>query len=250
LAAIVNRSSPERLRGAASWLVTAVAAIILPLAAGFGFARLFAPTLHSRYFPWITGRALGIAGFISLSALVALGIWTRHPWRLRRPLIHSETRLRLHASVATATVALVAGHLVALATDRYAGVGWIGAFVPGLSRYRTFAVALGVIALFSMILLFVSARAAGRRGARHWSAIHRFAILTYVLVWFHGVLAGADTTALRGLYVATAVGIGTLAVTRYSTARSPAPAPSDIKPVVTLVPTRSEPLRESERMLR
>jgi DMSO/TMAO reductase YedYZ heme-binding membrane subunit len=111
-------------------------------------------------------------------------------------------------------------------------------------------VALGVIALFSMILLFVSARAAGRRGARHWSAIHRFAILTYVLVWFHGVLAGADTTALRGLYVATAVGIGTLAVTRYSTARSPAPAPSDIKPVVTLVPTRSEPLRESERMLR
>jgi predicted ferric reductase len=240
----------ERLRGAASWLVTALAALVLPLAAGFGFARLFAPTLHSRYFPWITGRALGIAAFISLSALVALGIWMRHPWRFRWPFIHSETRLRLHAALATATVALVAGHLVTLASDHYAGVGWSGAFVPGLSRYRTFAVALGVIALFFMVLLFVSARAAGRRGARHWSAIHRFAILTYILVWFHGVLAGADTSALRGLYISTAVGIGGLALTRYRAARTVAPTPGDIKMVAAFANTQAESVGEIGRVLR
>ena len=213
-------SRTERLRDAGSWLVTALAAIVLPLASGFAFARLFAPTLDSRYFPWITGRALGIAGFVSLSALVALGIWMRHPWRHRWSFVHGETTLRLHSALAMATVALVASHIVTLATDHYAGVGWSGAFVPGLSRYRTFAVALGVIALFFMVLLVVSARAAGRRGARHWSAIHRFAILTYVLVWFHGVLAGADTNALRGLYVTTAAGIVALALTRYGAARS------------------------------
>lgn len=210
----------DRSRDVGSWLVTALAAITLPLAAGFAFARLFAPTLHSRYFPWITGRALGIAGLVSLSALVALGIWMRHPWRHRWILIHGETSLRLHAALATATVAFVASHIVTLATDHYAGVGWSGAFVPGLSRYRTFAVALGVIASFFMILLFLSARAAGRRGARHWSAIHRYAILTFVLVWLHGVLAGADTNALRGLYVISATGIIALALTRYGAARS------------------------------
>jgi hypothetical protein len=233
------QSRTERLRAAGSWLVTALAAIVLPLAAGFVFARLFAPTLHSRYFPWITGRALGIAGFVSLSALVALGIWMRHPWRFSWPFIHAETRLRLHAALATATVALVASHLVTLATDHYAGVGWSGAFVPGLSRYRTFAVALGVIALFFMILLAVSARAAGRRAARHWSAIHRFALLTYVLVWFHGVLAGADTTALRGLYVTTAAGISALAMTRYGAARSISSRLGDRGIVAPFTDTRS-----------
>lgn len=237
-------------RGIASGLFTALAALVLPLAAGFGFARLFAPTLHSRYFPWITGRALGIAGFVSLSALVALGIWMRHPWRFRQPLIHAETRLRLHSTLAIATVALIAGHLVSLASDRYAGVGWVGAFVPGLSRYRTLAVALGVIALFFMVLLILTAWAAGRRGARHWSAIHRFALLTYVLVWFHGVLAGTDTSALRGLYVATAVGIGVLALTRYGAARADARTPGVIDTLAALSDTRTEGVNHTGRPAR
>jgi hypothetical protein len=244
----MTRSSSDHLRGAISWLVIAFAALALPIAAGFGFARLFAPTLHSRYFPWITGRALGIAGFISLSALVALGIWMRHPWRLRWPLLHSETRLRLHAALATATVALITGHLVVLATDHYAGVGWSGAFVPGLSRYRTFAVALGVIALFFMVLLAVTARAAGRRGTRHWSAIHRFAILTYLLVWFHGVLAGADTSALRGLYVTTAAGIAFLSLTRYGAARTTAPTLGDLDVTAALADARSKDLLQIDRV--
>jgi len=245
-------SRTERLRDAGSWLVTALAAIVLPLAAGFAFARLFAPTLHSRYFPWITGRALGVAGFVSLSALVALGIWMRHPWRFRWPFLHGDTRLRLHVALATATVALVAGHLVTLASDRYAGVGWSGAFVPGLSRYRTFAVALGVIALFFMIVLAGSTRSAGRRGARHWSAVHRFALVTYILVWFHGVLAGADTNALRGLYLTTGAAIGALALTRYGAARSSAPEPEsgEREVVASLAVLRPEGVGENGRVAR
>ena len=216
----MNRSWFERLHVATAWLVTGIAVVVLPIAAGFGFALMFAPTLHSKYFPWITGRALGIAGYLSLCALVAMGIWIRHPSRLRWPVVHSETRLRLHATLATATIALVAGHLASLASDRYAGVGWVGAFVPGYSKYRTFAVSLGVIAMFFMALLMVSARTAGRRGSRHWYLYHRFSVATFVLIWFHGVLAGTDTAALRILYVATGVGIGVLATSRYAMSRS------------------------------
>src|ERR1039458_7641881 len=57
VAARVNPISSERLRDALTTLSTALAALVLPLAAGFGFARLFPPTLHSKYFPWIPGRA-------------------------------------------------------------------------------------------------------------------------------------------------------------------------------------------------
>ncbi|NNN10199.1 MAG: hypothetical protein HKL85_13535 [Acidimicrobiaceae bacterium] len=206
----------ERTRNVVAWVLTALAAVALPLAAGFGFARLFAPTLHSRYFPWLTGRALGIAAYLALTALVVLGVWIRHPWRLRRPLIHSETRLRVHATLATATIALVAGHLIVLASDKYAGVGWIGAFVPFKAVYRPTAVALGVIAMLFMVLLFATARSAGRVGARHWLAYHRLAAANFALVWFHGVLAGTDTAALRLLYVATGGFVLFLTLTRYT----------------------------------
>lgn len=247
MATAVTPSSSERVRSATTWLVTALAAIVLPLAAGFGFARLFAPTVHSKYFPWITGRALGIAGFVSLTALVVLGLWMRHPWRVRRPIVHSETRLRLHATLGAATIALVVGHLAALASDSYAGVGWAGAFVPGLARYRTFAVSLGVISLFFMLLLSVSARAAGRRGARRWSTYHRYALLTFITVWFHGVLAGTDTAALRVLYVATGVGVGMLAITRYGATRWVKSTSDDAAVVVTFDEPHTVGARESGR---
>ncbi len=216
-------SRGERARAVGAWILTGVAAVALPLAAGFGFARLFAPTLHSRYFPWLTGRALGIAAYLALTALVMLGVWIRHPWRLRRPLVHSETRLRVHATLATATIALVAVHLVALASDKYAGVGWVGAFVPFRAAYRPTAVSLGVIAMLFMVLLFVTARSAGRVGARHWLAFHRLAAANFVLVWFHGVLAGTDTAALRLLYVGSGGFVAFLTLTRYTMARRARP---------------------------
>ena len=212
----MNTSWGERSRSILTWILTGLAAVALPLAAGFGFARLFAPTLHSRYFPWLTGRALGIAAYLALTALVLLGVWMRHPWRLRRPVVHSETRLRVHATLATATIALVAGHLASLASDKYAGVGWIGAFVPFKAVYRPTAVALGVMAMLFMVLLFVTARSAGRIGARHWLLYHRLAVANFALVWFHGVLAGTDTGALRLLYVASGGVVVFLTLTRYT----------------------------------
>jgi len=211
----------ERSRGVLAWLLTAVAAVALPLGAGYGFARLFAPTLQSRYFPWLTGRALGIAAYVALTALVMLGVWMRHPWRLRRPLLHAETRLRIHATLATATITLVAGHLVTLASDKYAGVGWVGAFVPFRAQYRPTAVALGVVAMLFMAVLFATARSAGRLGARHWLAYHRLAALNFVLVWLHGVMAGTDTVALRLMYVVSGGVVAALTSTRYLLNRRP-----------------------------
>lgn len=246
----MTTSRTEQLRAAGAWLVTGLAALALPIVAGLGFARLFAPTLHSRYFPWLTGRALGIAGYLSLTALVVLGIWMRHPWRFRFALVHAETRLRLHATLATATVALVAGHLVTLASDHYAGVGWTGAFVPGLAQYRTFAVSLGVIAMFFLVLLFATARRAGGRGARHWLTFHRVALATFVLVWFHGVLAGTDTAALRILYVVSGVGVGVLALTRYAASRAPSPGALDREALRTIEDARSRAVLDAARSSR
>ena len=151
-----------------------------------------------------TGRALGIAGYLSLSALVALGLWVRHPWRLRARIGHSETLLRAHATLGMATLVVILGHLAFLATDRYAGVGWLGAIVPGRSHYRPAAIGLGAASFELLVAIFVTARFAGWGGTRHWMSVHRLGLATFVLAWFHGVLSGADAVVVRLVYAPSA----------------------------------------------
>ncbi|HEY7948645.1 MAG TPA: hypothetical protein VID75_13285, partial [Acidimicrobiales bacterium] len=179
---------------------SAGAALGFSLVTGYIVARFSAPVIHNRYFPWIMGRTLGLGAYVALVALVALGIWVRHPWRHRRPVLHPETRLRLHAALGATVVVLVIAHVVALASDRYAGVGWKGALVPAAASYRPLAVSLGVLAAYGLLAVTITAALGGRLVGRHWLAVHRLAAPTLLLVWFHGVLAGSDTGRLRIVY--------------------------------------------------
>ena len=120
----------------------------------------------------------------------------------------------MHAGSAAATLVLVVGHMVALALDTYAGVGWTGTFVPGESAYRPLAVGLGTIGLYVGVLTGGSVLLAGRLLGRHWLPVHRLASAAFVLVWCHGVLAGSDTVQLRALYLVTGVGLAALAISR------------------------------------
>lgn len=185
------------------------------------------PLLHNRMLPWLLGRGLGLAAYLALTCLVGLGTWYRHPWRLRRPMLHPVRQLRMHATLALVTLALTSGHVLALVADRYARVGWSGALLPGDAAYRPLAVALGTLALY--LGLVVGATAA--LGRRHWLPIHRIAVISFGLVWFHGVFAGADAPALRGFYLLTGGIILALAVSR-RLARPPHP----------VAPTRSRRL--------
>jgi len=224
VAGAVRAERAERLSGAASLAATTLVIVAVAVAAGVFAARLVAPTIHGRYFLWVSGRALGLGAYLTLTALVLLGTWLRHPWRLRHPLLHGESRLRVHAVLAVATMVLVAGHVVSLAADRYAGVGWVGAFVPGQSHYRTTAVAIGVISLLVLIVVGASAGLAGRRGTRHWLGVHRWAALVFVAVWSHGVLAGTDTPRLRVLYAVTGLAWVIVVATRVVASRVESPA--------------------------
>jgi hypothetical protein len=196
----------------AAWHVPAVLAVTVPT--GYVVARVSAPLVHDRYFPWILGRTLGLAAYGTLVALVALGTWMRHPWRHRWPGVHPEARLRLHAALGLACCVLVGGHIAALAADRYAGVGWPRTLVPGASSYRPAAVALGVLALYFLVAITVTAAWGPRLVGRHWLDVHRLAMPTVLLVWMHGVLAGTDTPRLRVAYAASGGLLALLALSR------------------------------------
>lgn len=177
--------------------------------------RTFQSVAGDRMAPWLIGRASGVSCYLLLVALVAVGLGLSHPWRtkLRRP--SSATRIRIHISLAVFTLALLVLHVVVLATDSYAKVGWAGALLPMKSEYRPVPVTLGVIGAYAGLLAGLTAVLAGRWARRIWWPVHKVSIVTLVLVWGHAVFTGVDTKALLGMYIGSAALIIALAIWRY-----------------------------------
>ncbi len=176
---------------------------------------------HDRMAAWVIGRAAGITSYLLLVVLTGLGLLLSHPAGVRWHRPSRATRLRLHVSLAMFTLAFTTLHVVVLASDPYAGVGWRATFVPMASTYRPVPVTLGVIGLYAGLLAGLTAALAGRVGLRLWWPIHKVAVVSLVLVWVHGLQAGADSAVLRWMYVGTGAGVLVLAASRYI-ARTPA----------------------------
>jgi hypothetical protein len=204
--------TPRRTRSALT------AAAVTALATGSALAALghtVAAVSGQRQGPWILARAAGVTAYVLLTVLVVTGLVLAHPRaaRLRRP--HPRTRLAMHRGLAVFTLVFVALHVLVLAGDRWAGVGWRGALVPLASSYRPLPVTLGLLGLWSGAAAGATAALAGRLGGRMWFPVHRVAATAFVLVWGHGVLTGSDVLGLRLLYAVTGAGVTVLAVSRY-----------------------------------
>jgi hypothetical protein len=169
--------------------------------------------------PWILGRSAGITSYLLLVGLVLFGLVLSHPARARISWPSAATRIRAHVSLSVFTLVFTVLHIVVLATDKYAGVGWWGVFVPMGSTYRPMPVTLGVIGLYAGFAAGLTAALAGRLARRVWWPVHKVAIVSLVLVWLHGVLAGIDTPALLTLYVVTGGIVVAMAVSRYTSDR-------------------------------
>jgi hypothetical protein len=196
--------------------------------------------------PWVLGRAFGVAAYLGLAVMTGIGLWLRHPWRIRRARWSGPAVHRAHALLAAITLLFVAGHVVALAVDRYAGVGWSGAFVPGHSGYRPLGVALGTIGLYVGLAVGLSARLAGWIGGRAFVVVHRAGVVAFAVVWFHGVVSGSDTRVLLPIYLLTGAGILVLAFTRRQLAPPSSTVPSGTLSSATL----SSAALPSERVVR
>jgi methionine sulfoxide reductase heme-binding subunit len=174
---------------------------------------------------WLAGRATGITAYLLLTLQVILGLVLSHPtnqttWRLSKRLFP------WHENAWVFVLAFLAAHIVSLVVDPYAGVGLGGAFIPGLSSYRSSAVALGTLALYALLVTGLTARYTRRLPAGAWLRIHRFSFVVFALAWMHGLLAGTDSGALVPLYVTTGLGVlGALAY-RYWVSRRARAVPS------------------------
>lgn len=207
-------SEPASIGSGVGLVGTALAVVGISILLGNMIGGLGTPLVHNKMAPWILGRSLGIASYATLTALVVLGLWLRHPWRRRIWSPRPESLLRAHVTLAACTVVLLAGHVTSIALDHYAGVGWNGAFVPWHATYRPTAVALGTLALYAMFLVGGTAALAGSIGRKVWFPIHAVSASVFAVSLLHGLLAGSDSHVLRWLYVGTGALVAGVQATR------------------------------------
>ena len=124
--------------------------MLLALAAVLGIVAVYATnqivpatSVHQAQLRvWLAARAAGFLTLILLTLQVVLGLVLSHPtnkttWKL------SKLLFPWHDNLWVFVMTFLAAHIVTILADPYAGVGFAGAFVPGMSSYRSAPVALG-----------------------------------------------------------------------------------------------------------
>jgi hypothetical protein len=174
---------------------------------------------------WLAARSSGVVAYLLLTFQVILGLILSHPtnkstWKLSKAIFPWHDQLWIFI------VAFLGVHVISIVLDPYAGVGLGGAFLPGLSEYRSAPIALGTLALYAFLITTLSARYTRLLPPGMWLTLHRLALAVIAIAWSHGVLAGTDSGALTPMYLGT--GLAVLAATgyRYWIVRHSRPVPA------------------------
>jgi len=170
---------------------------------------------------WNVLRAAGVGSYLTLFAAVTLGLAGTTSLGIRRGA--KKGTVSLHQFLSTVGLLLLAVHMGGLLLDSYMEFDVADLLFPFQGAYKPVGVALGIVAMYAMVLVLVASWV--RRGIsnRMWRATHLLAIPTFTLAMLHGVFAGTDTsrTGFWLMYLSTGIIVVFLTIFRAFTAREP-----------------------------
>jgi methionine sulfoxide reductase heme-binding subunit len=141
---------------------------------------------------WYLTRSSGMVAWIALVASLVLGVLLAT--RVLKPADRPAWLLAMHRWLAGIAIVTTALHLVTLVADSYVHFSWAELLVPGASRWKPLAVAVGVVSLYLLAAVQITSMMMRRLPRRAWKAVH---LGSYALVWavsVHAGLAGTDVT--------------------------------------------------------
>ncbi|MBK9035388.1 MAG: ferric reductase-like transmembrane domain-containing protein [Myxococcales bacterium] len=191
------------------------------LALGAVGARLgvvVAPPRPDGPWAWVAARAAGVTALVALT-LDALAGLVLSTGALDRWLARARS-IELHQTLSRFALGLTAGHVLLLLADGYIRYDLFDALVPGVSSYRPWAVAAGIVAAYLAVVVHVSFGWRARLGTRTWRRLHYLSFAVLIGALGHGLAAGTDTgrPGLRALYVVLAGSVAALVAVRALTA--------------------------------
>ena len=156
---------------------------------------------------WFATRATGSIALILLTVTVVIGVAGARryaPTAVGRFEINA-----LHRNISVLCLAVLAVHIATTLADSYVPIGWVSAFVPLTSPYRTLWVAFGAVAFDLLLAVALTSAVRLRIGLRRWKAVHYLAYAAWPVAVLHGFNTGTDTKlgAQELLYVLCAAAV-------------------------------------------
>ena len=118
----------------------------------------------------------------------------------------------LHRFLTLLSLAFVAVHGLAVWLDPFMRFGWTEVLVPWMSHYRPLWMALGIVAGYLALAVWLSTELRPRIGYAWWRRLHGLAFAVYALATAHGLATGSDTRTAwaLGLYAGSVLLVGGL----------------------------------------
>jgi len=178
------------------------------------------------HFWWWMSRASGMVAAVLLVGSLVLGVLLAT--RALRAIDSPAWMLAMHRWFSAMACIFIAVHLLSLVADNYTHFAWKEIFVPGGSAWKTTPVALGVVAMYLLVVVEGTSLAKNRMPRPWWKGLH---YLGYIAVWLtslHGALSGTDATnrvyrivalVLTAVAVMAAITRAVIGTTRHQAAR-------------------------------
>lgn len=162
---------------------------------------------------WYLSRAAGFNAYLLLFVSVALGIamGTRLTDRVARRNIVFD----LHRFTTLLALAFTVFHVYVLLGDGYFGFDVWQLSLPFRLPYRTLPTAIGVLALYTMVLVTLSFYVRRFIGYRAWRTLHYLTFGLFAAAALHGITAGSDTTQRWAQLIYLGTGGAVLALIAY-----------------------------------
>jgi len=163
---------------------------------------------------WYIARAAGFTAYGLLTLTVCFGLLVHT--KIMDAIVARWQTFDLHQVTALLALGFVGLHIFALLGDQYIGFNLPQLFVPFLASYRPTEVAIGVVAMYLLIVVVGSFYVRQDIGYATWRAIHYTTFGVFLLALGHGVLAGTDssTTWARWIYWGTGLLVLVLTIWR------------------------------------
>lgn len=147
---------------------------------------------------WTLNRLAGVGAYVLLALSVSLGAVLQSrfvPGWLARPLQYGW-----HGLLSGFGLALTAVHVAFVTVDTQKPQTLAAVLVPGHASYAPFALALGTLAAYAALAVYLSFAAKSRLPRPLWTGLHLLAYPAFLLATVHGWLAGSDH--LTAMYLA------------------------------------------------
>ncbi len=150
---------------------------------------------------WYVTRASALIAWVLLTLSVVWGVLLST--RILRKVDDAGRLQDLHRFLGSLALIMIGLHLVSLVLDPWAHFSAADLFLPLESAYRPIPVAIGIIALYLLLVAYGSSLLRNRLPPRFWKGLHYANYAAVLGTSFHAGLAGTDSG--RWWYLSLAV---------------------------------------------